>query len=57
MHDNLPEAIRRGLARATDHEARRVAGVEVNEITDKVVDAIARSRELIARVDKLLSRR
>jgi hypothetical protein len=57
MSNNLPGPIRRLLQRADDHEAGRVTGADINEIADKTLEALAQSRELLARTDKLLSRR
>jgi hypothetical protein len=60
MSGNLPEQIRRCLQReeneAHTRERALVQG-QLGQITDAAAKALGQSRELLARIDKLLSRR
>jgi hypothetical protein len=61
MSGNLPEQIRRCLQReeneATHTRERALVQGQLGQITDAAAKALKQSRQLLARIDKLLSRR
>jgi hypothetical protein len=56
MSDKLPQQIRRCLEREEKVEHARIQG-ELELTVDKAAKMLGQSRELLARIDKLLSRR